>query len=399
MLIEQKELDVDPGKIVEVSGPAAVRVVKGRGSLLGRELTEGDFVIVPQWRTYAIVSKDGLKLNIALNPNAEVRIVDYNVIVEWEKVLRDLDAERVVVLGPTDSGKSSVTTILVNLNVEKGKEIDVINTDVGQSNFCLPTTVCKAKLSSYVFTLNDLEPVKVKFTGTITPAVEQSRVISSIASLIEGPYIMDTDGWVDGYEAGAYKRALLEAVKPDAVVYMGNAPWWTKGPWKVISLPPSPGRERSREDRRSIRREKYRRALEKCRTIDIDLNEVTPLYSMIFNSPQADESLYKMVEELIGAKPILVVPKGRGVIAVVKKGSKYRKVKEVTVIEEGEERGLLVGLGDKEGNEHLGELIKANYLLRMIKVRTCFEGKPEYVSFGRVKLDEEWRDSICRKPF
>jgi polynucleotide 5'-hydroxyl-kinase GRC3/NOL9 len=129
------------------------------------------------------------------------------------------------------------------------------------------------------------------------------------------------------------------------------------------------------------------------------LNEAPPLFSVIFNSPWGDEALKESVKELIGVKPLIVVPWGTKVIAVVKKGSKYRKVKEVEVIEEGEERGLLVGLGDERGNEVLGEVIKIDYLNKTMKVRTCFEGRPKYVSFGRVKLSEDYSDKVCKKPF
>jgi len=400
VLIEHKRIKLEQGKFLEVTGPAAVRLVSGEAVLMGKRLSDRDVVIVPQWRTYAFKALRDSELDVSVTKETVVKVADYNVAEEWERGLSEVvGLKRVVIAGPTDSGKSSVTATLVNLNLNENYEVSVLDSDVGQSNLCYPTMVCKARVKDYVFTLSDLEAEEHRFTGTITPSVERGRVVSSVASLARGRVVVDTDGWVDGYEAGCYKQELLRAVSPDAVVYLGKAPWWARGPWKLVELPPSTGKERSRQDRRSIRKNKYRKALEGCKSKDIDLNEVQPLFSVIFNSPWGDEALKESVRELIGVKPLIVIPWGTKVIAVVKKGSKYKKVKDVEVIEEGEERGLLVGLGDKRGNETLGEVIKIDYLSKIMKVKTCFKGRPEYVAFGRVKLSEDFSDKIYKKPF
>ena len=389
---------VERGKYLEVTGPAALRVVKGRASLMGKELSDNDVVIVPQWRTYALKAEEDVEVDISTTLNTNIKISDDNVMNKWlEGLKRVVGLERVVVLGPTDSGKSSVAATLVNLNLNEGYEVRVIDSDVGQNSICFPTMVCSARANNYVFMLSELKPEKQKFTGTITPAIEKSRIISSVASLVEGRVVVDTDGWVEGYEAGCYKHELLRAVSPDAVVYMGRAPWWARGPWELVELPPSTGKERSRGDRRSIRKNKYKKALGECKTKDINLEEVPALFSVIFNSKWGDDALKRSVEEVIGAKTLLVVPLGNKVLAIVKKGSKYKKVPNVEVLEEGEERGVLVALGDEEGNEHLGEIIKLNYLKKEAKVKTCFEGEPKYVIFGKVKLDEDYNDKIFKK--
>ena len=400
MLIEHKRLSLEPGKFLEVTGPAALRLVKGEAVLMGKRLSESDVVIVPQWRTYAVKALTNVEVDISVTKDTVVKVTESNVADEWERRLKEVvGLEKVVIAGPTDSGKSSVTATLVNLNLNEGHKPSVVDSDVGQSNLCFPTMVCRAEVKDYVFTLSDLKATESRFTGTITPAVERGRVISSVASLVKGMVIVDTDGWVDGYEAGCYKHELLRAISPDAVVYLGKAPWWTRGPWKLVELPPSTGKERSRQDRRSIRRNKYKKALEGCKTMDVDLEKVPPLFSVIFNSPWGDEALKESVREVLGVKPLLVVPWGTKVIAVVKRESKYRKVPQVEVIEEGKERGLLVGLGNEGGNEVLGEVIKIDYLRRKMKVKTCFEGELKYVSFGRVKLEEDYSDKVIKKPF
>ncbi len=398
-MIENKEFKLEAGKFLEVTGPAAVRVKEGEALLMGKPLETNDLVVVPQWRTYVFKATKKCKFSISLTKETTINVVENNVFDVWTKELERLvGAERVVIAGPTDSGKSSVTATLLNLNLRSGKEVSVIDSDVGQNNLCYPTMVCKTKVRDYVFTLSELEGEEKRFTGTITPAVHTSRVISSVTSLVKGNVVIDTDGWVDGYEAGYYKHSLLRAVEPEVVVYMGKAPWWAKGPWELVELPPSPGKERTREDRRSIRKNRYRKALEKCKSFDIDLREVPAFYSVLFNSPEGDEALKEAVRELIGVKPIMVVTNNKKIIAVVPKRSKYRKVKEVEVLEEGEERGLLVGLGNEKGNEELGMIVKIDYRYRLMKVKSCFEGKPKYVSFGSVKLDEDFTDHVWRKP-
>ncbi|ALU12183.1 hypothetical protein EYM_01170 [Ignicoccus islandicus DSM 13165] len=401
MDISERNVEVPNDKFLEISGPAVVRVREGKGKLMGRELSPADIVIVPAWRTYAIRAVTPLKLSVSVSATSELRVVDFNIAKVWEEALAKRDLSRVVIVGPTDSGKSSLVATITNLLISKGADrVTIVNTDVGQSNFCPPTMVCKTEVTDYVFTLQDLEPTVTKFTGTITPAVEQSRVIAATASLVNGDYVMDTDGWVEGWDAAHYKRSLLQAVKPKLVIYLGKAPKWLTGPWEVISLPPSTGRARDREDRRFIRKVKYAKALGKCGTLELNLNEVPPLYSVTFNSPWSPE-LRDEVEELIGTRPLLAFSWRNKVVAVVKKGSKYfvPRGSNVIVIEEGEEKGLLVALGDEEGNEVLGMVQKIDYLSKFMKVKSCFNGTPKYVSFGRVKLDEEFRDSVVNKPF
>ena len=398
LLRDSKDYKVPKDKFLEVAGPAAVRILKGSGVLMGKRVGREDFIIVPRWRTYVIRASEEMTVNISQSKETEVKVVDYNVALMWERKLKNIKANKIVVAGPVDSGKSSVTTTLVNMMIEEGREVEVINSDVGQSNFCLPTTVCKSKVKDFIFTLHDLTPAVSKFTGTITPSVEGERVIASTAFLIGESYILDTDGWVEGYEAGRFKRSLLEAVKPEVVIYLGEPPWWTTGPWKIVGLPPTGGRSRSRGDRRTIRKEKYKRALEKCEVREIDLKRTPVLYSRLFTS-RADEAVMEATAKVLGTRPLLVAVSNGKVIAVVKKRSKYRRTNDVEVVEEGEERGLLVGLGDEEGNERLGMIVRIDYRALIAKVRTCFDEKPSYVSFGRVKLGEDWSDSICRKPF
>jgi len=399
LMIEHKDYSVPKGKFLEVSGPAALRVLKGTGILMGKRLCNEDFIIVPRWRTYVIRAEEDMRVSISQSQDTEVKIVDYNVSLEWEEKLRKLDADRIVVAGPVDAGKSSVTATLANIMLENKGKIVVINSDVGQSNFCLPTTVCKAEVKDFIFTLHDLKPVRTKFTGTITPAVEGERVIASTAALVEDDFILDTDGWVDGYEAGYYKHNLLEAVRPQAVIYLGEPPWWTKGPWKLVKLTPTKGRSRSRGDRRTIRKEKYKKALEKCDVREINLEGTTTLFSRLFTSRVVDRVILEATAKTIGTKPLMVAMSDSKVIAVVRRGARYRKVREVTVIEEGEERGLLVGLGDENGNDTLGMIIKIDYKSLNARIKTCFEGVPSYLSFGRVKLDENWNDAVCNKFF
>ncbi len=401
MNITEKDVEIPDGKFLEVSGPAVLRVKEGKGTLLGRELSSTDIVIVPAWRTYAIRAVTPLKLSVSVSSSSDLRITDFNVAKVWEEALKDRDLSRVVIMGPTDSGKSSLVATVVNTLVSRGEgEVTVINADVGQSNFCLPTTVCRAKLRDYVFTLQDLEPEKSKFTGTITPAIEQGRVIAAVSALVEGDYVMDTDGWVEGCEAAHYKRSLLEAVKPRLVIYLGEAPKWLSGPWEVLSLPQSTGRARDREDRRFIRKVKYSKALGNSNAIELDFNEVPALYSVIFNSPW-NEGLAEEVGKLIGTRPILAFTWRNKAVVVVKRGSRYSvpRGSRIIVIEEGEEKGLLVALGDERGNEVLGVVQKIDYERRRAVVRSPFKGKPAYVSFGRVKLDEEFHDHVVNKPF
>ncbi|MCS6937008.1 MAG: Clp1/GlmU family protein [Candidatus Bipolaricaulota bacterium] len=114
-----------------------------------------------------------------------------------------------IFLGATDTGK---TTLVHKLHQQLGGSI--LDADLGQSTIgppaCVSVGVPGRSDASF-------------FVGDISPRGCWEQVIDGVVYCLhraERPCLIDTDGYVEGPEARAYKRALVQAVRPDLLVLL-----------------------------------------------------------------------------------------------------------------------------------------------------------------------------------
>ena len=381
-MLSAKKVSVERDKHLLVSGPAAVTLVKGKARMLGREIREGEIVVVPKWRTFCFTAKEDCEFLVSLSQDATFSVEKENVVSVWEREIEKYIEEdkRILVAGPTDSGKSSITTMIINMALGKGIRPRVIDTDIGQSNVCTPTMMCAAEPNQPIHFLREVRADIRRFVGSITPAVLTERAIAAASSLLpkRGFVVIDSDGWVEGVGAFNYKRALLRALEPDVVIYMGKAPKWAKGHWELVELPRPEARQRSREDRRMIRHRKYEEELKDCKTRDISLD--VPVFGSCLLSGERIDMEGALYASKCGDEIYLLTD-----------------LKCPNCIRPGSERGLLVGLTDERGNDHLGMVVRFDPKKEVLKIKTCYEGEVTAITFGRVRLDENWRDSLVKE--
>ncbi len=381
-MLSAKKVSVEREKHLLVSGPAAVTLVKGKAKMLGREIREGEIVVVPKWRTFCFTAEENCEFLISLSHEGDFKVEEHNVVSVWEKEVEKFieRGKRILIAGPTDSGKSSITTMIINLALNSGIKPRVIDTDIGQSNICTPTMMCAAEPTRPIHFLREVKANIRRFVGSITPAVLTERAIAAASSLLpkSGFVVIDSDGWVEGLGAFNYKRALLRALEPDVVIYMGKAPKWAKGHWELVELPTPEARQRSREDRRLIRHRKYEEELKDCRSRDVSLD--VPIFGSCLLSGEKIEVEGALFATRCGDEIYLL-----------------SNERCPNCIRPGSEKGLLVGITDESGNDHLGMVVKFDPKNEILKIKTCYEGKITAITFGRVRLDENWRDSVVRE--
>ncbi|EFC49364.1 predicted protein [Naegleria gruberi] len=122
---------------------------------------------------------------------------------------------RVLVVGPADTGKSSVAKILVNYAVRVGKKVIFVDLDCGQNDITFPGTISMVAKNAY-------EPIDIEdefslcspltyFYGETTPdknvdhfkkIVEQTKKMIDRKCSVdqfyeEGGFIVNTGSWVD----------------------------------------------------------------------------------------------------------------------------------------------------------------------------------------------------------
>ena len=133
----------------------------------------------------------------------------------------------VLLLGGTDSGKTTWTRDAVVALTGAGRTVAVVDCDLGQSEIGPPATVGAgwADPGTDYRSLRDLSPLAAYFVGTVSPvhhlldvcvgAVQMARVAKKRRPDL---VLIDTDGLVGGASARAFKRRLAELLLPQVVV-------------------------------------------------------------------------------------------------------------------------------------------------------------------------------------
>ncbi|MEM2123296.1 MAG: Clp1/GlmU family protein [Candidatus Bathyarchaeia archaeon] len=171
---------------------------------------------------------------VVIGSSGSLMEVEGNTIPEdWDQIPPTLERAlrgngTVVVLGGVDSGKSSLSTLISNYFTSRGHRVSILDLDVGQSDVGLPATVGLGIARDSIKGLYEAEAVAMYFIGSISPAPMTEKIIRGAEKLAEkarvrGSVLMvNTDGWFEGEEALSYKMRLIEALKPDAVVIIGE---------------------------------------------------------------------------------------------------------------------------------------------------------------------------------
>lgn len=143
---------------------------------------------------------------------------------------------RVLVVGPTDSGKSTLCKILANYAVRMGWQPALVDVDIGQGSVTVPGCLAAVALDEPVDIEEGvpLESPLVYYFGAVTPsdalehyralverlaAVLQQRALGSPKAAASG-LLVNTMGWVDG----AGYDLLLHQVKAEGLSAARKAP-------------------------------------------------------------------------------------------------------------------------------------------------------------------------------
>jgi polynucleotide 5'-hydroxyl-kinase GRC3/NOL9 len=177
----------------------------------------------------------------------------------------------VMLVGATDTGKSTLTTYLANMAIRRGIVPCVIDGDIGQGDLAPPTAVGGAILSKQVLDLRDVSTTTTtmfEFVGSITPAGLEGLIAKKLRSILDwiSPLanitIVNTDGYVSNGGV-QYKEILAEELQPDAIISLGEnrALFDTleAGPWQVMRGRPSSQTYKSRLERLSRRLDQFLR--------------------------------------------------------------------------------------------------------------------------------------------
>ncbi|KAJ6793941.1 protein CLP1-like protein [Iris pallida] len=249
-LATESELRVEVGQ----ESPLRVRLVSGTAEIFGTELPPENWLSIPPRHKFAIFTWHGA--TIELEGTTEVEYVaDETPMVSYVNVHAILDARRVrskasqssvldssqgprvIVVGPTDSGKSSLCRMLLSWACKQGWKPTFVDLDVGQGSITIPGCIAATPIEMPIDEVEGipLEMPIVYFYGNTTPSVSAELykvLVKELAQTVERQFtgnaesraagmVINTMGWVEGL---GYELLLhaIDTFNADVVLVLGQ---------------------------------------------------------------------------------------------------------------------------------------------------------------------------------
>ncbi|MEM2923831.1 MAG: Clp1/GlmU family protein [Candidatus Nitrosocaldus sp.] len=263
-----RTLNLDAGSILLLKGRATAKC-KGRVTILGMDV-DGREVRVRQGKVLPIEVHGSATISLSIEGDeGGYSIADKDSRVGtciWQNVIdaiRDSRPKRIMLVGATDTGKSTLATYISNIAVVEGLSVDIVDSDIGQGDIAPPACMGSCMVREQILDLRDLDADEYYFIGRVTPAGVEDHLIRGIMHLIN-PFadmvVVNTDGYVS--EQGLrYKARMAEAIGADLIVMLGNEGNIDVPKARIVRVDASSKVQKSRDERIARRIEQYRRFL------------------------------------------------------------------------------------------------------------------------------------------
>ena len=342
-----------------------MQLVSGKVEVFGTQIKEMKRILVREGKRLPFFVREKAVFDISLGVNAAIEEVAGRSTIpqSWNKPVEAILSSQkkpmvILILGKTDSGKSSYCTYLVNKLINGKCRVAVLDGDLGQSDIGPSGTVGYAVASKALTELYNLKLENAFFVGVTSPIKATAKMIEGIAAIkaqiLERPVdfiVVNTDGWVTGDTAVKYKTALIKEIKPDLIVGLPQSNELEELIANVEETPiimvesSSSLNPRSPEKRKKLREMSYIRFLKDAKMQNYPMSQLT-------------------------IEPKKAVPKNQE-----------------------PEKGLLVGLyGTKNKFLGIGVLRVINLVRKALKVQTSVTAKPQRIVIGKVFLDPKLQE-------
>jgi polynucleotide 5'-hydroxyl-kinase GRC3/NOL9 len=144
---------------------------------------------------------------------------------EWEYLLGKLIRYKGValIMGETDSGKSTIARYLIKRLVSKGITVSLVDSDIGQSSLGLPGTI-SMKVFRNERDYKTFRFERISFLGTANPAMVIPMMIKTSGRMVDlcrktsEITLVDTTGLVSGRLGKTLKTGKMQRIRPDHII-------------------------------------------------------------------------------------------------------------------------------------------------------------------------------------
>jgi len=210
----------------------------------------------------------------------------------WFDLLDALREEKgvAIILGATDTGKSTFTQFLITHLCQKGLKVALVDADIGQSFLGPPTTIGFSIFKSDPTWELILSPPEIFFVGSTTPEgcfpihlQGTKRMADKAHSSGADIIIVDTTGFILGEAGKELKRKKIDLLSPRFIIALQKSneiehvlDHYKENPlYKIIRIPLSDRvRPRSMEERRINRTNKFQEYFKHSVTQELTIEEV-----------------------------------------------------------------------------------------------------------------------------
>lgn len=215
---------------------------------------------------------------------------------EWKEFVKELIKHKgtALLLGATDSGKSTLARYLIRELVSKDIKVSLVDSDIGQSSLGLPGTISMKTFSSPE-EIEESSPEKIFFVGTFNPAkkihlmIDGTKRMADFSKANSEVVLIDTTGLISGEVGIALKNGKIKTIKPEHIIAVQRydelehimtliedsyRSYRTYRP-KASRM----AKNRSRESRIRYRKEKFNDYFNKPEVVEFLLNDATFFYN------------------------------------------------------------------------------------------------------------------------
>lgn len=191
-----------------------------------------------------------------------------------------------LVLGASDTGKSTLVGRLAAALADAGHTVGVVDADLGQSDVGPPTTIGLALVRCGLERLGEAPVAGLEFLGVTSPATCMPQTAEATGRLVRRAralgcdrILVNTSGLIEGPFGRALKRLKLGRVAPDVIVTLErstecDAILAAHAPARVLRLPAAATTRRSAAVRREARLRALHAHLAGAATVTLDLARV-----------------------------------------------------------------------------------------------------------------------------
>lgn len=232
--------------VLLVRGPAELNI-HGQASILGKDISDSK-VLLEEGKLSPIETNSSCRISMSLPNHEQENEYQDNCWVYshreagtkiWEEVIHMIFCamptvpESILVTGPTDAGKTTLSTCIINQAINRGLRPAIIDADVGQGDLAPPTAIGCGVVESQILDLRDVLTKYFEFVGNTNPSGYHrliSRLVRRLFNRLRkrkgdsskvNMIVINTDGYITG-DGLSGKIAIANKIKPDVIICLGE---------------------------------------------------------------------------------------------------------------------------------------------------------------------------------